>query len=365
MPDAFGSFFVPGPTEVRPTVLQAMLRPMIAHRGTAYEALHARVVAGLQHVFRTRRPVYVMTASATAMMEASIRAAPVGPVLALVNGAFSQRFARIAQSCDRRARLLEVPWGRAHDPAMVERALADERFAAVLVVHVETSTGAVNDVRTIARLAHAAGAVCLVDAVTSVGGMPVETDAWDLDLAFTGSQKALAMPPGLAFGVASESFILAAPSTPARGRYLDLVAFEEFALRSQVPHTPALSLVYAAEAQLEAILAEGLEARWARHAAMLAQVEAWAADCRRDGIAIDHLAAPGTRATTVSTLTIPEGLDAKEIVHRVGLRGFTIATGYGEMRDTTLRVGHMGEHSVHTLAPCLSAIRESVADALR
>lgn len=364
MTDAFGTFFLPGPTEVRPAVLRAMLRPMIPHRGAAYEALHARVVAGLQGVFRTRRPVYVMTASATAMMEAAIRAAPVGPILALVNGAFSHRFARIAQSCDRRTRILEVPRGAVHDAGAVERALADDRYAAVTVVHVETGTGAVNDIRTIARLAHAAGAACLVDSVAGVGGMPVETDAWELDFVFTGSQKALALPPGLAFGVASESFILAASSTPMRGEYLDLVRYEEFALRSQAPHTPALSLVYAAEAQLDAIASEGIDARWARHAAMLARTERWVEECRRAGIELSYLAAPDVRATTVSVIVLPEALSGPDIVRRVAARGSTIATGYGELRETTIRIGHMGDHDVSSLEGCLEAVRASIAEAL-
>lgn len=363
--DAFGTFFLPGPTEVRPAVLRAMLRPMMPHRGAAYEAIHARVVDGLRQVFRTRRPVYVMTASATAMMEASIRSAPVGPVLALVNGSFSERFARIAQACDRRTRVLEVPGGAVHAPDVVERALRDERYAAVTVVHVETGTGAVNDVRAIARLAHAAGAACLVDSVAGIGGLPVETDAWGLDVVFTGSQKALALPPGLAFGIASESFILAASSTPSRGRYLDLVQYEEFALRSQTPHTPALSLVYAAEVQLEAILAEGVEARWARHGAMLARTERWVEDCRRDGLEISYLAAPGVRATTVSALRLPPAVAGPDIVRRVAARGFTIGTGHAALRDTTIRIGHMGDHDVGTLEPCLEAVRASIRDAMR
>jgi aspartate aminotransferase-like enzyme len=283
-------------------------------------------------------------------------------VLALVNGAFSERFARIAQQCDRRARVLAVPWGQAHDEAVVARALADERFAAMLVVHCETSTGAVNDVRMLARLAHAAGAACLVDSVSGVGGIPLEADAWDLDFVFTGSQKALGMPPGLAFGVASESFILAASSTPMRGRYLDLVQYEEFAAKSQVPHTPALPLFYAAEAQLERIGAEGMEARWARHATMLRLVEAWVDDCRRDGIDVAFLAPAGARAATVSVLTLPEGLTGPSLCARVQAGGFTIAPGSGAMRDTTIRIGHMGEHAVATLEPCLAAVRSAMRD---
>lgn len=356
----FGTYFVPGPTEVRHEVLEAMLRPMIPHRGASYEALHRRLVDGLQPVFRTRRPVYLLTASATGLMEAAIRCAPEGPLLGLVNGAFSERFARIAQACDRRVRVLSVPWGEVHAPDRVAEALAAERYAAMTVVHSETSTGAVNDVRTLAALAHKAGAACLVDSVTGIGGIPLETDAWDLDFVFTGSQKALALPPGLAFGVASESFILQAGAVPGRGKYLDLVEMEEYAAKAQVPHTPALSLLYAADVQVGRIARAGIEARWAAHAAMLAMTEEWVENCRREGHGIGFLAREGTRAPTVSALTIGDGMAARDIVSRTAERGYVIATGYGALRDTTIRIGHMGDHTVDTLRGCLAAVKASL-----
>ena len=206
----FGTFFLPGPTEVRTEVLAAMSRPMIPHRGKQFETLYANVNGGLQHAFRTRRPVYMSTSSASGLMEAAIRCAPAGAILALVNGAFSERFANIARACDRETVVLETPAGTVHDAAAVERALQARAFAAVTVVHSETSTGALTDIAAIATLAHAHGAMILVDSVTGLGGAPVETDAWALDFVLTGSQKALALPPGLAFGVASESFILQA-----------------------------------------------------------------------------------------------------------------------------------------------------------
>lgn len=365
MPERFGTYFMPGPTEVRGEVLRAMAQPMIPHRGSAFAALHDRVVEGLQGVFRTRRPVYLMTASATAMMEAAIRCAPEGPVLALVNGGFSERFARIAQACDRRARVLSVPWGESHDPANIARALADDRYGAMTVVHVETSTGAVNDLQALTKVAHRAGVACLADSVSGAGGMRLEADAWGLDFVFTGSQKALALPAGMAFGVASESFILQAGAVPNRGRYLDLVQFEEFAAKSQTPQTPTLPILYAADAQLRTIGAEGIEARWARHAAMLALVEQWVGDRRADGIEIDLLAGAGRRAATVSVLTLPVGVSATDVQRRTAERGFTIATGNGTMRDTTIRIGHMGDHQVDGLARCLDALGAALISAAR
>ena len=143
----FGRFFLPGPTDVRPEILQAMAQPMVSHRSPAFTALYGRLVANLQVVFRSTRPVYCVSASATAMMEMAVRGAPEGPILALVNGAFSERFAAVAQQCGRRVRRVQVPWGELHPLGLVERHLAEEPFAALTVVHSETSTGALCDLR--------------------------------------------------------------------------------------------------------------------------------------------------------------------------------------------------------------------------
>ena len=365
MQPEFGTFFLPGPTEVRAAVLEAMVHPMIPHRGIAYEAMHARIVAGLQRVFGTQRPVYLMTCSASGAMEMAIRGAPEGPILSLVNGAFSERFARVAQSCDRATRVLSVPLGDTPHLEQVQEALVNggmhgKTFAAVTVVHSETSTGALSDIRAITELAHHHGAMCLVDSVTGVGGTSVETDAWGLDFVFTGSQKALAMPPGLAFAVASEAYVLQANVSTSRGRYLDVIEYEEFAHRSQAPTTPALSLLFAADTQLATVGAEGLTVRWARHAAMLAYTEAWVERVRTSGGGIGYLPRAGERSPTVSTITLPDGLAALAIVTRVAELGFVIGTGYGALRESTIRIGHMGEHSVATLAPCLVAVERAL-----
>jgi aspartate aminotransferase-like enzyme len=351
----FGTFFLPGPTEVRTEVLAAMSRPMIPHRGTVFEALYANVNTGLQHAFRTHRPVYMSTSSASGLMEASIRCAPAGPMLSLVNGAFAERFANIARACDRETIVLETPAGTVHDFSAVENALNTREYAAVTVVHSETSTGALTDIATIAKLAHAHGAMILVDSVTGLGGAPVETDAWELDFVLTGSQKALALPPGLAFGVASESFILQAQTAHSRGLYFDLVEFEQFAHKNQTPNTPAVSLFYAAEVQMQAIETEGIDARWARHAAMRAMTEAW---CATNGLAI--LATEGSRSPTVTAIRLPDGITPGAMVKAVSARGFVIGGGYGKMKDVTFRVGHMGDHTPDRLALCLAACADAL-----
>ncbi len=357
----FGTFYLPGPTEVRRAVLEAMLPPMIPHRGAAFEALFGRCDAGLRTVFRTARPVYIASASATGLMEASIRCAPPGAVLALVNGAFSERYAQVAAACGRTVHRDDVALGRVHCPADVADRLAATGARVVTVAHSETATGALQDIPALARTVRAAGASMLVDSVTGIAGAPFETDAWDVDFVFTGSQKALALPPGLAFGVASAAYIAQAAAQPARGTYFDLAEFERFAHKRQTPNTPAVSLLYALDAQLRDVLAEGVEARWARHAAMQRVTLAWVESLARDidpGFGV--LAPDGARSPTVTCVTVPAGIDAARIVQAVGERGFVIGTGYGELKATTFRIGHMGDHDVAGVTRVLDVVREAI-----
>ena len=356
-----GTFFFPGPTEVREEVRAAMLRPLIPHRGSAFESIYATLQTALKPIFGTTRPVYVSSSSATGLMESAVRCAPSGRVLAIVNGAFSARFAAIARACARDVDVLEVPYGAIATLDKVEDALKKQRYAAVTVAHSETSTGALHDVRGITALSRAAGAVCLVDSVTGIGGAELKFDEWELDFALTGSQKALALPPGLAFAAATPAFIESAKATPGRGLYFDLVEFDAYGAKNQTPNTPAISLFYAAEIQVPAIVVEGMPARWARHLAMASQTYEWVAGLReKHGDAFGILAGEGHRTPTVTSITIPSTFTASTLVKAVKDAGFTIGNGYGKNRETTFRIGHMGDHVPERLAVCLTACSEAI-----
>jgi aspartate aminotransferase-like enzyme len=361
----FGTFFLPGPTEVRGDVLAAMTRPMIPHRGAEFESLFARIQEGLQLVFRTSRPVYVSSSSATGLMEAAVRCGPPGPILSLVNGAFSARFAAIARACGRDVAVLDAPFGSVHDFAAIEDALAARTFAALTVVHSETSTGALTDIAAIAGIAHRHGTMVLVDSVTGVAGARVDADAWELDFVLTGSQKALALPPGLSFAVASEHYVRQARTAPSRGVYFDVVEMEEFARKNQTPSTPALSLLYATDVQLERIRAEGMEARWARHEAMRDSVVRWTLACQAAGSAVGILAPMDSRSPTVSAITLPDGVRGDTLVKKVAERGFVVGNGYGALKDRTFRIGHMGEHRPEELSRCLDSCSGALMDCSR
>jgi aspartate aminotransferase-like enzyme len=363
-PVGFGTFFAPGPTEVRGDVLQAMAQPMIVPRGPAFHELFRRVQHGLQVVFATEQPVLITTSSGTGLMEAGIRNAPPGRVLALVNGGFSERFANIAAACGRPVDRYEVPWGSAHEASEVAARLRAQRYSTVTVTHSETSTGALNDVRAISDVAHQSGAVCCIDSVSGIRGAELRFDAWHLDYVFTGSQKAIAVPPGLAFAVASPAF-LANGLREGRGVYFDLTEVAAAASRNEAPNTAALPIYYALDVQLRTVLAEGLEAAWARHGAMADLTHQWVRETQESsGLDIAIVAQESHRSPTVTAIALPAELTPEMVMQGAADRGYTLGSGYGKLKGTTIRIGHMGEHTVSGVARCLDAVSDVIASGL-
>jgi aspartate aminotransferase-like enzyme len=355
----FGRYFLPGPTEVRPEVLESMVRPVIGHRGPAMEALMQRIQPRLRTLFRTVRPVYVSTSSATGLMESAIRNCAPRKVLSLICGAFSERFYKIALACGKEADRLDVDFGESNEPGQLVDALGDGAYDAVTVVHSETSTGVLNPVAEIAAAtrARSPGTLVLVDCVSSLAAVPVEVDAWGLDFAFTGSQKGMALPPGLAFGVASQRAFERSLATPGRGLYFNFEAFEAAAARHQTANTPGASLLFALDLQLERIESEGLEARWARHRGMAERTWAWVDEMREvRGVELRVLAADGRRSPSVTCVAVGEGLSGVEITRRMAERGYTIAPGYGKLKESTFRIGHMGDHTLAELEALLEEL---------
>jgi predicted phosphoserine aminotransferase len=366
---SFGRFFLPGPTEVRPEVLDAMRRPVIGHRGAAMRELLAGIEPDLRALFGTERPVYLSTSSATGLMEAAITGLCGRRVLALVCGAFGDRFRAIAERCGRPVDAIRVEPGQPSAPEALRDALRADpgRWDLVTVVHSETSTGVLSPVAELAAVVREHEDLLLaVDGVTSVGGVEMRFDDWGADFLLTGSQKALALPPGLALGVASERALERAARVPATSFYFDILAFERRAREHQTTNTPAVSLFYALERQLGRIREEGLAGRIARHREMAERCHAWVAGLRASldpGFGI--LAREGYRSPTVTAVTLPATLRGGEIVGALAERGFTIATGYGELKQRCIRIGHMGDHTVEELDALLQEADEVIRDALR
>lgn len=351
-------YFVPGPAYVLLETREAMLAPMAGHRSPGFRALYDRLAARLQATFRTSRDVPFATGSATLVMEIAVGSTVRKDVLNLVSGSFSERWHAICRSRGLEADRLEVPWGKPVDPELVRRALQRKRYEAVTVVHSETSTGTLNPIAEIAAVVRAeSDALVLVDAVSSLGGVPVETDAWGLDLVLTGSQKALAAPPGLVPFAVSERAEARAKTVPNRGFYTDLLRYLDYHRDGGPITTPAVPVCHALDHQLARIEAEGLENRWERHRRQSQRVLVWAQE-HGFSIAGDDAA----RSPTVSCLKPPSGVAPKALVAGLAERGFTVAGGYGAWKESTLRFGHMGEPSDADLEHLLAATLDAVAE---
>jgi predicted phosphoserine aminotransferase len=348
-----GRFFLPGPTEVHTDVLAAMMQPMMGHRVAEMEELIGRIQPRLQTVFRTKRPVYISASSATGLMEGAVRNGARRRVLSLVNGAFSERFLQIARATGLEADAVEVEWGSGHTGDMLRDALKGGEYDAVTVAHSETSTGAMNPIRELAEAAHEAGDVALlVDSVSGLSGAELRTDDWGVDFVLTGSQKSFALPPGLAFGVAQPHILERAQEKRDRGIYFDFIEFERNIEKNQTPNTPAVSLLYALDAQLARIEAEGVDERLARHDRMARRTWAWADEQGLEILVQDE----AFRSPTVTTIRCPDGWTGPSLAGAVKERGYQIATGYGKLRDDTFRIGHMGDHSEEGLEGLLEVL---------
>jgi aspartate aminotransferase-like enzyme len=335
-----GRYFLPGPVEVDPDVMAAMQHPMIGHRTPEARELVGRLQPGLQRLFGTSRTVLMSTGSSTSLMEAGVRCGVRDRALCVVSGFFGERFARIVESCGREAIRLHIRPGQVLELEQLEEMLDGPEFDAVTLVHSETSTGALAPLdQLLPRLGRLDDVVTIVDGVSSVGGIPIEADRWGADFILTGSQKALALPPGLAFGVASQRFLDRARTIDERGFYLDVLHLQQSAEQSSFPQTPALSVIFAAERQLARIDAEGLPARFARHRAMRERVEAWVEGHGRCGI----LAPPGHRADTVTALTLRPEHSAQVIAAELAGLGWQVSTGIEADADRLIRIGHMGD----------------------
>jgi aspartate aminotransferase-like enzyme len=349
-----GRFFVPGPTEVRPEVLDAMRRPMIFHRSPAMEELMRRVTTRLGPIFGTRRAVHVITGSGTGAMELAIRGGTARRVLSIVHGDFGERFARMAEACGRAVTRLKSEPGDVVSLDRIRETLRTEEFDAVTATHSETATGVLADIAGIASaVKERPDCLLLVDAVSAAAAVPISMDAWGVDAVVSASQKALALPPGLAFAAVSDRFVARAKSLKDRGVYLDVIRYEEFAAKSQSPTTPAVSLLFALDRQLADIELETLEARFARHAVMVDACTSWVSRAEAAALGISLLARPGLYSPSVTCI---RSENSGVILQRMREHGFELGGGQAPLTKSTFRIGHMGDHTVAGLEAMLAVL---------
>jgi predicted phosphoserine aminotransferase len=347
--------FVPGPVDVAPEVLAAQAKPMLPHRSKDFEAMFKRTEERLKQVFFTQNQVFQATASGSGMQEAGMRNFVQESVLCCVNGAFADRWLKVALSNGKKADKLEVPWGEVIVPDMLADALKKKHYEAVAIVHNETSTGAENPVKELAETTRQVSpdTLVMVDAVSSLGGVKIEMDSWGLDFLLTSSQKCLALPPGMSFAAASQRAMKKAESVENRGWYFDLLLMEKHRIKDSTPMTPAMALIFALDVQLDRILAEGLENRFARHSAMAQCTQNWAISHGMEPLACDPY-----RSKTVSTIRNTRGMDISALNKFLLARGFRIANGYGDLKDKTYRIAHMGEIQMKDVDALLALMDE-------
>ncbi|HID85273.1 MAG TPA: alanine--glyoxylate aminotransferase family protein [Anaerolineaceae bacterium] len=347
--------FVPGPVDVADEVLQAQAQPILPHRSAEFETIFHRAEQKARKLFYTQYRVFITASSGTGLQEAAVRNFAKAKVLACVNGAFGARWAEVARTNGKEVTVLEAEWGQPILPEQVAEALKKDHFEIVTVVHNETSVGLENPIKDIAAAVREVSPDTLicVDAVSSLGGAKLEMDAWGLDMVLTSSQKCLALPPGLALGAVSDRAMERAKEVPHRGWYFDFLRLEKHRLKDSTPATPAISLIYALDLQLDRILAEGLENRFARHTAMAQRVQSWALE---RGFSL--FAAEGYRSKTVTTIRNDRGLDVGELNRWLLQRDMRIANGYGPLKGKTFRIAHMGELQMADIEALLSALDE-------
>jgi aspartate aminotransferase-like enzyme len=350
--------FVPGPVDVAPEVLAAQAKPMIPHRSKDFEAMFSATAEKAQKLFYTQYRVFQASSSGSGMQEAGVRNFVQENVLSLVNGAFAERWYNVAIANGKKADKVDVAWGQAVEPDMLADALKKKHYEAVTIVHNETSTGVENPVKELAAVVQkiSPDTLVLVDAVSSLGGTKIEMDAWGIDFLLTSSQKCLALPPGLSFAGVSDRAMKKAESVANRGWYFDLLLMEKHRLKDSTPMTPAMSLLYAWDVQLNRIFAEGLEARFARHAAMAERTQNWSIEH-----GMEPLAPKGRRSKTVSTIQNTKGMDIPALNKFLQQRGMRIANGYGALKDKTFRIAHMGEIQPSDVETLLASMKEFMA----
>ena len=355
----------PGPSEVHPRVLRAMSAPLIGHLDPAFVHMMEEVKALLRTVFATTNPLTIpISGTGSAGMEACLvnLLEPGDEFVVGVNGVFGTRMAEVAERAGAAVRRVEAPWGKIVRPEQIEAALANAtRPKLVAVVHAETSTGAWQPIPEIAKVAHVRGALVLVDCVTSLGGAPVEIDAWGVDAAYSGTQKCLSCPPGLSpvtFGARALD-ALKARKTKVQSWYLDLALLAQYWGDERVyHHTAPITMNYALREALRLVLEEGLEARFARHRK---NHEALAAGLAPLGLSL--AAEAGHRLPMLNAVTVPDGVDEAKVRRRLLEKdGIEIGGGLGPMKGKVWRIGLMGESSRRT---SVLAVLAALEDALR
>lgn len=350
----------PGPTPVPEEILTEMAKPIPHHRTPAFESIVGEVQAGLKWLYQTQNDVIVLAASGTGAMEACLsNAMSAGDAVLVVNGGkFGERFGKIAKAYGLKPDLIDVTWGHAVQPNVIEEKLVSGQYKAVCVQASETSTGVAHPIREIAAIVKKhPETLLIVDAITALGVIDIPTDAWGIDMVVCGSQKALMLPPGLATVSVSDKAWAMIEKSNLPKFYFNLKAERKVLAQNTTAWTPAVSLMIGLKAALARMRAEGLEAMFERHAKMSAGI-------RNAAKAIGlKLYAPEAPANSVTAICAPEGVDSSKLVK--GLRdkfNMTIADGQDDAKGKIFRIGHLGYYDMLDMVSCWAAVERQLSD---
>ena len=352
---------IPGPVEVSEKTFKAFCSPMIGHRGQGFKDLYAKIQPQLQTLLTTRQLVYLSTSSAWGVMEGAVRNLVQKKVLNCMCGAFSDKWLDVSKKCGKPAEALQVEWGSPIRAEAIDQRLATGEFDAITLIHNETSTGVMSPLAEVAALKKKYPDVMfIVDAVSSMTAVPMKFDELGIDVLLAGTQKAFALPPGTAVFVASSAALAKAATAKDRGYYFDFVEFQKNAEQSMTPSTPSISHIYALASKLDEFMAEGLEARYARHRQTNQMVHDWAA---RHGFTLfPEKGFESVTLTCVNNGAKPgsRSVDVAKLQKLVKDRGFLIDGGYGKIKGTTFRISNMGDETAASMTPLIGALDEAI-----
>src|SRR2546425_7531238 len=352
---------IPGPVEVSEKTFRAFCSPMIGHRGQGFKDLYAKIQPQLQQLLSTRQLVYLSTSSAWGVMEGAVRNLVSKKALNCMCGAFSDKWLDVSKKCGKEAEPLQVPWGSPIRAAEVDQKLATGQFDALTLIHNETSTGVMSPLEEIAALKKKYPDVMfIVDSVSSMSAVPLNFNDLGLDVLLAGTQKAFALPPGLAVFVCSPAALAKATTMKDRGYYFDLLEFQKNAEQSMTPSTPSIGHVYALASKLEEIFAEGLEARYTRHRKTNQMTRNWAA---KHGFTL--FPEPGFESITLTCINNGakrggQVIDVPKLQKLVKDQGFLIDGGYGKIKGTTFRISNMGDETEATMNQLFAAMDDAM-----
>lgn len=346
--------FIPGPVEVYPDMLKEIGRPMVGHRSKAFQDLFVDTTEKLKKVLFTENDVYLSTSSATGVWEAAVRNCVEKKALACVNGAFSDKWHSVALKNGKEADRLEVEWGKAIKPEMIDEKLATGEYDALLFVHNETSTGVANPLYEVAKVMEKYPDVMfLVDAVSSMTAMKLEVDRLGIDVCLASVQKAFALPPGLAVFTVSKKAYEKAEKIKDRGYYFDFFVFKKYLEKNQTPTTPSIPQIYGLNKQLDKMLREGMEKRFERHKQMAEYTRKWVL-----GQGFELFPEKGYESDTLTAITNNKGINVADLISKLEEKGITISNGYGDMKEKTFRIAHMGDTNLDEIEELLAMMSE-------